>query len=89
MMVIEQKQVPNSKIPSTSAMAIALEMARNRIKLGDWITIREYPLNAKSNKRIISGQVIYKNDFYFTIQGRHYRESFSFLHLVFGQIEII
>lgn len=87
--MIKQEQIQANRLASASAMARALEMARSRIKLGDWVTVREYPLSAKSNKRIISGQVIYKNDFYFIIQGRHYREAFSFLHLVFGQIEII
>ncbi|MCM8900576.1 hypothetical protein KVG29_04955 [Caldicoprobacter algeriensis] len=69
-------------------MARAIEMARNRIQLGDWVTIREHPLNARSNKRTISGQVIYKNDSYFTIQAKHYREAFSFIHVALGQVEI-
>ena len=88
-MAIKQEQIQANRLASTSAMSIALEMARNHIKLGDWITVREYPLNVKQKKRTISGQVIYKNNFYFTIQSRYYRESFSFIHLVLGQIEIV
>lgn len=87
--MIKQEQIQANRLASASAMARALEMARSRIKLNDWVTVREYPLSAKSNKRIISGQVIYKNNSYFTIQTKQYKESFSFLHLALGQIEIV
>jgi len=84
----KQEQIRLSRFASASAMAKALSEARNRIKLGDWITVKEYPTNPFSAKRTISGRVCYVNEHYFTIQTKHYREAFSFINVALGQVEI-
>lgn len=84
----KQEQIRLSRFASASAIAKALSEARNRIKLGDWVTVREYSGSTSNEKRTVSGQVIYKNQHYFTLQGRHYREAFSFINVALGQVEI-
>jgi len=84
----KQEQIRLSRFASASAMAKALSEVRNRIKLGDWITVKEYPTNPFSAKRTISGRVCYVNEHYFTIQTRHYKEAFSFINMALGQVEI-
>lgn len=88
-MAIKREQIQASRYTSASAMAKALDIARSRIRVGDWVTIREYTGNSTGNKRTISGQVIYKNEHYFTIQTRHYKEAFSFINMALGQVEIV
>lgn len=68
--------------------ARAVEAARGNVKFGDWVTVREHPENALSNKRILSGEVMFKNEHFFTIQTKHYREAFSFVNVALGQVEI-
>lgn len=68
--------------------ARAVETIREGIKLGDWVTVKEYTGSTTGEKRTVSGQVIYKNQHYFTLQGRHYREAFSFINIALGQAEI-
>lgn len=87
-MAIKQEQIQASRFASAAAMARALEAARKRIRLGDWVTVREYSGSTSNEKRTVSGQVIYKNQHYFTLQGRHYREAFSFINIALGQAEI-
>ncbi len=69
--------------------ARAVETIREGIKLGDWLTVKEYTGSTTGEKRTVSGQAICKNQHYFTLQGRHYRESFSFINVALGQVEII
>lgn len=87
--MIKQEQIQANRLASASAMAKALSEARNRIKLGDWVTVREYSGSTSNEKRTVSGQVIYKNQHYFTLQGRHYREAFSFIDLAIGKIKLL
>lgn len=66
-----------------------MEVARNRIRLGNLVTVREYTGSTTGNRRTVSGSVVYKNEHYFTIQTKHYRESFSFINVVLGNAEIV
>lgn len=69
--------------------ARAVEAARRSIKLGDWLTVKEYPTNPFSAKRTISGRVCYVNEHYFTIHTGKYRESFRFIDLITGRIKLL
>lgn len=87
-MASRQEQARLSRFASAMAMSRAIEAAQRRIRLGDWVTVREYSGSTSNEKRTVSGQVIYKNQHYFTLQGRHYREAFSFINIALGQAEI-
>lgn len=69
--------------------ARAVLEARDEIKLGNWVTVREQPSHPFCAKRTILGRVCYVNEHYFTIQTKHYRESFSFINVALGNVEII
>lgn len=86
--MVKLAQVQASRFASGAAMAKALERARNSINVGDWITVRKYS-STSNTKRTMSGTVIYKNRFYFVVQGKHYREAFTFIDVVLGQVEVI
>lgn len=87
-MASRQEQARLSRFASAMAMSRAIEAAQRRIRLGDWLTVKEYTGSTTGERRSVSGQVVYKNQHYFTLQGRHYRESFSFINVALGQVEI-
>lgn len=87
--MIKQEQIQANRLASASAMAKALSEARNRIKLGDWITVKEYPTNPFSAKRTISGRVCYVNEHFFVLQTKKYKEAFSFIDLAIGKIKLL
>lgn len=77
------------KLARAVNMSKAVDVLRGSIKVGDWVTVMEYTGSTTGERRTISGRVIYKNEHYFTIQTKHYRESFSLIDVALGQIEII
>jgi len=89
MQYAEREEAYIGKVTRRLAMARAVDDARRGIKLGDWLTVKEYPTNPFSAKRTISGRVCYVNEHYFTIQTKHYREAFSFINVALGQVEIV
>lgn len=88
-MASRQEQARLSRFASAMAMSRAIEAAQRRIRPGDWLTVKEYTGSTTGERRTVSGSVVYKNEHYFTIQTKHYRESFSFINVALGQVEIV
>jgi len=46
------------------------------MKVGQAVKITYYPVHLPGTKSTFDGQVVYKNDFYFTVQFKNFKESF-------------
>lgn len=69
--------------------ARAVLEARDGIKLGKWVTVKEQPSNPFYAKRTISGRVCYVNEHFFVLQTKKYKEAFSFIDLAIGKIKLL
>ena len=61
------------------------------VKVGDKVKVvaLDYDSKKLSTKRLIKGEVIYKNDSFITIQGENYKESFLIADFYTGAAKLI